>query len=208
MPFVEHSYAYHFTRIDHRHNFSVYNTVLHLNGAYGSDSSFKIESLAFLPQILLSLVIIPYFMAPRDLASAMLAQTFAFVTFNKVCTSQVCGIVPLFHLSHCLLVSQYFLWYMVFLPFYLPSSSLMRRPVLGVSALVLWIVGQAAWLQQGYELEFLGSSAFVPGLWLASVAFFGINCWLLGLMVQDVVSRTQVKGAHSGVDQPRKAKQR
>jgi phosphatidylinositol glycan class M len=89
MPFIEHSYKYHFTRIDHRHNFSVYNTLLHLNSAHGSDSGFKIESLAFLPQILLSVGAIPFLLAKKDLASTMLAQTFAFVTFNKVCTSQV-----------------------------------------------------------------------------------------------------------------------
>ncbi|KAI6900656.1 hypothetical protein KC318_g19462 [Hortaea werneckii] len=100
----------------------------------------------------------------------MLAQTFAFVTFNKVCTS------------------QYFLWYMVFLPFYLPYSSFMRRPKLGVSALVLWILGQAAWLQQGYELEFLGHSTFLPGLWLASAGFYLINCWILGVIVADVAA--------------------
>lgn len=78
---------------------------------------------------------------------------------------------------------------MVFLPFYLPYSSFMRRPKLGVSALVLWILGQAAWLQQGYELEFLGHSTFLPGLWLASAGFYLINCWILGVILADVAAR-------------------
>lgn len=50
----------------------------------------------------------------------------------------------------------------------------------------MWIVGQALWLQQGYALEFLGNSTFVPGLWLASAVFFGVNCWILGVVVADV----------------------
>lgn len=88
-PFLEHSYTYHLTRVDHRHNFSVYNTLLHFNSAQAGNATFKIESLAFIPQLFLSLAVIPYFLAGKDLASTMLAQTFAFVTFNKVCTSQV-----------------------------------------------------------------------------------------------------------------------
>ncbi|KAK3715085.1 GPI mannosyltransferase 1 [Vermiconidia calcicola] len=171
VPFIEHSYRYHFTRIDHRHNFSVYNTVLHLNSAHSTDSSFKVESIAFVPQLFLSVGVIPFLLAKKDLASTMLAQTFAFVTFNKVCTS------------------QYFLWYMVFIPFYLPSSSMLRNSRLGLTALVLWVLGQALWLQQGFELEFNGKSTFVPGLWLASMLFFGINCWILGVIVQDVGSQ-------------------
>jgi len=75
---------------------------------------------------------------------------------------------------------------MVFLPFYLPGSSMLQRPRLGIAALLLWVLGQAAWLQQGYELEFLGISTFVPGLWLASIGFFLINCWILGVIVADV----------------------
>jgi phosphatidylinositol glycan class M len=63
--------------------------MLYLNSSPSATSSLHLESLAFLPQIMLSAVIIPLALAKRDLASTMLAQTFAFVTFNKVCTSQV-----------------------------------------------------------------------------------------------------------------------
>ncbi|KAL2151496.1 hypothetical protein VTH82DRAFT_6594 [Thermothelomyces myriococcoides] len=181
-PFLQHTYLHHVTRIDHRHNFSPYNTQLYLASAAASSSSFTsspssnfppsspslgVESIAFLPQLVLSCIVIPLTLAKRDLASSMLAQTFAFVTFNKVCTS------------------QYFLWYMVLLPLYLPRSSFLRNKRLGFSALVLWVVAQGAWLQQGYELEFLGRSAFLPGLWLASLGFFLVNCWILGVIIAD-----------------------
>jgi phosphatidylinositol glycan class M len=118
----------------------------------------------------------------------MLAQTFAFVTFNKVCTSQVSLIYANrpYDLANR---SQYFLWYMVFLPFYLPNSALLVRPVLGSTALAFWVVGQALWLHQGFGLEFLGQSTFVPGLWAASATFFAINCWILGLVVADIRAR-------------------
>ncbi|KAH9903795.1 glycosyltransferase family 50 protein [Xylariomycetidae sp. FL2044] len=175
-PFVTHTFLHHVTRIDHRHNFSPYNVLLYLTSSSSSSSlsnsssggKFRIESVAFLPQLLLSTVLIPLVGAKKDLPTTMLAQTFAFVTFNKVCTS------------------QYFLWYMVFLPIYLPTSSLLRSPALGVTALGLWVATQALWLQQGYNLEFLGLSTFVPGLWLASLAFFLVNCWVLGIFVGDL----------------------
>ncbi|KAK7962751.1 GPI mannosyltransferase 1 [Apiospora aurea] len=174
--FLQHTFLHHVTRIDHRHNFSPYNVLLYLASAAaqqlpaptGGAGGFKIESVAFVPQLLLSVVLIPLVGAKKDLAATMLAQTFAFVTFNKVCTS------------------QYFLWYMVFLPLYLPNSSLNRRPRLGLAALALWVAAQAAWLQQGYELEFLGRSTFAPGLWWASLAFFLVNCWILGLIISDL----------------------
>lgn len=88
-PFIQHTYLHHLTRVDHRHNFSVYNTLLHLKSASPSTSNLHFESLAFIPQLFLSAIAIPTVLAKKDLASTMLAQTFAFVTFNKVCTSQV-----------------------------------------------------------------------------------------------------------------------
>ncbi|EXA00242.1 GPI mannosyltransferase 1 [Fusarium oxysporum f. sp. radicis-lycopersici 26381] len=173
-PFLVHTYFHHVTRIDHRHNFSPYNVLLYLTSATPADAapSFRIESFAFLPQLLLSCVLIPLAIAKRDLATSMMAQTFAFVTFNKVCTS------------------QYFLWYMIILPLYLPNSSFLRNPKLGISALLLWVVSQAAWLQQGYQLEFLGISTFFPGLWLASLGFFLVNCWILGFIISDGAARS------------------
>ncbi|KAJ5895667.1 hypothetical protein N7495_007358 [Penicillium taxi] len=165
MPFLQHTFFHHVTRIDHRHNFSPYSTLLYLTAAGGTDSHF--EALAFLPQLLLAVIAIPIILAKKSLTTAMLVQTFTFVTFNKVCTS------------------QYFLWYLILLPFYLPSSSLIQRPVLGISAALLWVLGQALWLSQGYNLEFLGLSVFVPGLFLASLSFFAVNVWIIGIIVRD-----------------------
>ncbi|KAK3496448.1 GPI mannosyltransferase 1 [Neurospora crassa] len=172
-PFLQETYLHHVTRIDHRHNFSPYNTQLYLASASVSPShsaaepKFKIESLALLPQLVLSTILIPLTLAKKDLPTSLLAQTFAFVTFNKVCTS------------------QYFLWYLALLPLYLPRSSFWTSKRRGLVALGLWVLGQGLWLQQAYELEFLGRSTFLPGLWMASLGFFVVNCWILGVIVGD-----------------------
>ncbi|KAF1941567.1 hypothetical protein EJ02DRAFT_201758 [Clathrospora elynae] len=178
-PFLEHSYFYHMIRIDHRHNFSPYNTLLYLKsspkptGLEPTAPSLELERLAFLPQLLLSAVFIPLALAKKDLPSTMLAQTFAFVTFNKVCTS------------------QYFLWYMMFLPYYLPDSTLLQSPSIGITAIIFWIVGQVAWLQQGFQLEFNGYSTFVPGLWASSILFFLVNAGILGVIIHDTKTKTK-----------------
>ncbi|KAH6672578.1 GPI mannosyltransferase [Halenospora varia] len=172
-PFLQQTFLHHITRIDHRHNFSPYNTLLYLSSSQPTtthSSLPKLESLAFIPQLFLSAIALPLLLAKKDLPSTMLAQTFAFVTFNKVCTS------------------QYFLWYLCLLPFYLPNSSFLANGYYGIATLLLWVGTQGAWLQQAYNLEFLGISTFVPGLWVAALAFFGVNCWILGQMVADIGS--------------------
>ena len=168
-PFLEHTFLYHLTRTDHRHNFSLYNTLLYVSSADSlpHHTILSAERLAFLPQLSLSCIILSLLPSTSySLATTLLAQTLAFVTFNKVCTS------------------QYFLWYLIFLPLYLPHSSLIQRWKLGFGALGAWIAGQAAWLGFGFRLEFLGRSAWL-GLWGSSALFFLINCWLLGIVIQD-----------------------
>lgn len=111
---------------------------------------------------------------------------------------------------------QYFLWYTILLPFYLPYSSLLSCPRLGLLAGTLWILSQvspsrpppppwpnpgqkkkALWLHQAYQLEYHGRSTFVPGLWGASCVFFAVNVWILGLVVGDV-GRIGVGGGRGG----------
>lgn len=97
MPFIEHTYAHHVVRLDHRHNFSPYNILLYLTSApvtptseaWSFYSEISYASYAFLPQLFLSGVLLPLAFAKWDLPTTLFAQTFAFVTFNKVCTSQV-----------------------------------------------------------------------------------------------------------------------
>lgn len=90
--FLQHSYLHHFSRLDHRHNFSPYHLTLYLSSALPKQA-LSISSLAFIPQLFLVGIVIPLALIGKDLATTMFAQTFAFVAFNKVCTSQVLSFV-------------------------------------------------------------------------------------------------------------------
>ena len=84
--FIQEAYLYHVTRRDTRHNFSVYFYMLYL--IQDSWLSLPAGLLAFLPQ--LALLLVTSVFLHRDITFCFFVQTFAFVTFNKVCTSQVC----------------------------------------------------------------------------------------------------------------------
>jgi phosphatidylinositol glycan class M len=80
---------------------------------------------------------------------------------------------------------------MVFLPFYLPRSSLVTRKGVGSLAAVAWVLSQALWLQQGFQLEFLGRSTFIPGLWTTSLFFYIVNTWILATIITDLGRRQE-----------------
>lgn len=175
--FLEHSYLYHFIRSDHRHNFSIYNVSLYFTSALSQIPSADFTRLAFIPQLLLSAVIVPLALTKKSLCDTFLIQTLTFVTFNKVVTS------------------QYFIWFLIFLPLYLRNSSLLSlNKSKGIVALLLWISSQATWLFFAYKLEFLGESTFFPQLLLSSVGFFFVNIYILGLFIDDTTSKHNSSG--------------
>ena len=100
-PFVYESYLYHLHRRDHRHNFSPYFYLTYLtypskDGSNGLPPPTTFETIvrspliSFVPQMGLSLLA-GFLFARRkqDLVFTWFVQTFVFVLFNKVCTSQV-----------------------------------------------------------------------------------------------------------------------
>ena len=100
-PFLHESYLYHLHRLDHRHNFSPYFYLTYLTYPSllsGSDDPslnpwikvLRSPLTSFVPQMGLALGTgLLFGRKKEDLVFTWFVQTFVFVVFNKVCTSQV-----------------------------------------------------------------------------------------------------------------------
>lgn len=87
--FIDNAYLYHLVRQDHRHNFSIWFYHLYLSSAVSSNS--LASKMAFVPQLVLTMV--AGVKLYKDLPFCWFIQTAIFVTFNKVCTSQVIFVI-------------------------------------------------------------------------------------------------------------------
>ena len=169
--------AYHVTRLDHRHNYSVYWYWIYLTRAAQAESSsttttgakttnttgFGLLSRAlFLPQVIL-LLVSSMGMAPTHLELTLFCQTFLFVMCNKVITG------------------QYFTWYLVLLPLCADYIEWTSRPSVGISLMMLG-TAVGTWLLSAYCLEMMGWSVHVQ-VWITSLFVFVANVYLFGMIL-------------------------
>jgi GPI mannosyltransferase 1 subunit M len=161
---------YHFSRVDHRHNYSMHWYWIYLlrdriMDATNHDSNNHmimtyIGRILLLPQLIL-LLYTSLGVAPVSLALALFIQTFLFVAHNKVITA------------------QYFTWYLCLLPLCSDYFRWTRRVQLAVILLILSIL---VWLGSAYCLEMQGMAVHQI-VWMASLLFFLGNVNLLGALL-------------------------
>jgi len=159
---LHNSLIYHFTRVDHRHNYSMFWYGIYLSGGDSSGSELATVFTAlcrvlFIPQVVL-LAILSVTICPVDLTFGMFLQTFVFVAFNKVITG------------------QYFTWYLCLLPLCGERvgwrGGRMRR---GIGVLG---GGFGLWLLGAYLLEMRGWEVY-RGVFAGSVVFFASNIYFI-----------------------------
>ncbi|WAQ88462.1 hypothetical protein PtA15_9A589 [Puccinia triticina] len=165
--FLESSYLYHLRRLDHRHNFSPYFYPIYLRFTSAlSERSTLVKVLqhplvSFIPQMSLSLAL-GFHYGDQNLPFACFIQTYVFVIFNKVVTS------------------QYFMWYLWFIPLLVKKIKLSTSESIAVAA--IWVSTQAIWLSQAYRLELLGEPRF-RAVWLSSIGFLIGHSWIVGMLI-------------------------
>ncbi len=160
MDFIQEAYLHHLTRKDTRHNFSVYFYMLYLTV---EEDDIGLNLITFMPQMILLLALAKKFGNFEDLPFCVLCQTFVFVVYNKVCTS------------------QYFLWYLAQLPIVVPHLQLSRSEAFIL--ILLWSFTQCSWLLPAYFLEFKGYNTF-QFIWIESLAFFCANVGIMAKFVR------------------------
>ncbi|KZT26388.1 glycosyltransferase family 50 protein [Neolentinus lepideus HHB14362 ss-1] len=162
-PFLEHTYLYHLSRLDHRHNFSPYFYSIYLTypSSFSSSAPSSVQKLlrspltSLGPQMTLSIgagLLFGMLGGEEHLPFTWFVQTVVFVVFNRVCTS------------------QYFLWYILFLPLLIPRLSWSMTRFTSSLCFATWFGLQGLWLAEAYKLEFLGENVYF-GVWSRGIIY-------------------------------------
>ena len=196
MDAIDEGLLYHFSRVDHRHNYSMHWYWIYLLRDRIVASSVSPPSITahllneriiIHPQMLTKIIgivlLIPQMIlllyssigiAPYSLSLALFVQTFLFVAHNKVITA------------------QYFTWYLCLLPLCSDQFRLTKRVKY---ALLLLGVSIVVWLSSAYCLEMQGMAVHQI-VWMASLLFFVANVNLLGALLSTTseIQRKQFDG--------------
>ena len=166
--FLHETYLYHFTRRDHRHNFSLFFYPTYLSGgvsgaaAVAAAGAGALQGLQLLlPQV--GALVLVGSLRNRSLAVNVLLQTLVFVTFNRVITA------------------QYFVWYGCLIPLAVPQLRSDRKGVFA-AALIAWLAAKLHWLYWAFALEVEGRDVFL-GVHIASVLFFCTHIALICVLI-------------------------
>lgn len=153
---------YHFSRVDHRHNYSMHWYWIYLGKAQSdfSQNTAIIGKLLLIPQLIL-LIYTSLTVAPQNLGLALFLQTYLFVTQNKVITA------------------QYLTWYLCLLPLCCDFFRMTKRVVF---SLVTLGASYGFWLGSAYYLEMQGWPIHRL-VWLASVLYFEANIAVIGALL-------------------------
>lgn len=168
---LEEGLLYHFSRVDHRHNYSMFwywiylarARVVDLGGKMASSSLATMGRVLLLPQIIL-LLFSSMGIAPYDLSFALFLQTFFFVAINKVITA------------------QYFTWYLVLLPLCSDRINWSEKDM--IFSLGFLGASIVTWLLSAFCLEMKGMAVHLQ-VWLASILFFVANVNLFRVMLKN-----------------------
>ena len=145
---------YHVVRKDHRHNYSMFFYLIYLT--YDTDFSKMISIIAFLPQILL--IILVTFYLYKNINLCLIVLTMIFVAFNKVMTA------------------QYFIWFFSLIPLIVNTNLLFgKKKLKGIILLSIWLFFEVIWNTYSHLLEYNGKNTFIE-MWVIDVIFFVINC--------------------------------
>ena len=198
---------YHFSRVDHRHNYSMYWYWIYLARARTADAatakaataamtsavdaattSSGLFSLATLGRLLLVpqaflLAFSSVGMAPHNgqLGLTLFVQTYLFVTHNKVITA------------------QYFTWYLCLLPLCNSTSGGLLKSRKVVKASILLGVSILLWLGSAYCLEMQGLR-FHRIVWFASVLYFFANVNMMGALLEIIGSGKENSSSNKFTD--------